>query len=72
MSGSNSTPPDDLSFEKAIERLESLVDHLESEDTGLEAALEAYEEGMHLTRHCQDKLDAAQLRVQELSLEKGD
>ena len=69
---SDPTSFDDLSFKKAIERLEILVDHLENENTGLEAALEAYEEGMRLTRHCQDKLDAAQLRVQEISLEQGE
>ena len=61
--------PDDLTFEQALQRLESLVETLENEETGLDKALEAYEEGVVLSRYCLDRLSAAELRVQELGLE---
>lgn len=61
--------PDDLTFEEALGRLEALVETLEDDDAGLEEALAAYEKGVVLARHCLDRLDAAELRVQELALE---
>lgn len=61
--------PDDLSFEQAMHRLESLVAALENGEGGLDEALAAYEEGVGLARYCLDRLAAAELRVQELSLE---
>ena len=63
------TLPDDLTFEQAVQRLEALVETLEDEGTGLEEALQAYEEGVLLARYCLTRLDAAELRVQELALE---
>jgi exodeoxyribonuclease VII small subunit len=69
---SESSPPalpDDLPFEQALQRLETLVAQLEGDSTNLEEALEAYEEGVLLARHCLERLDTAELRVQELALE---
>ena len=66
-----STPslPEDLTFEQAVQRLEALVETLEDDTAGLEDALHAYEEGVLLARYCLQRLDAAELRVQELALE---
>ena len=61
--------PEDLTFEEALQRLEALVASLEEEAPGLEDALNAYEEGVRLARHCLQRLDTAELRVQELALE---
>ncbi|ARA91710.1 MAG: exodeoxyribonuclease VII small subunit [Bacteroidetes bacterium] len=65
------TPPPP-SFEHALARLEALVDTLEHDETTLEEALHAYEEGVALARFCLERLNAAELRVQELRLEEDD
>ncbi|MCH8961517.1 MAG: exodeoxyribonuclease VII small subunit [Bacteroidetes bacterium] len=63
------TLPENLTFEQALQRLEALVETLEDETAGLEEALQAYEEGVLLARFCLERLDTAELRVQELALE---
>ena len=55
------------SFESAMEQLETLVSRMESGDLSLEESLKAFEQGVRLTRFCQDQLQKAELRVQELS-----
>lgn len=55
-----------LSFEQAVGELESTVQRLEAGDLSLTEAIALYERGMHLVRHCNDVLDAAELQVQEL------
>ena len=54
----------ELQFEEALQRLEEVVKKLESGNVPLDAALSCYEEGMELVRLCNEKLDAAQLRVE--------
>ncbi len=61
--------PENLTFEQALQRLEALVETLEDEAAGLDEALQAYEEGVLLARYCLERLDTAELRVQELALE---
>lgn len=51
------------SFEKAISDLEKIVKALESGDLPLEKALEQFEAGMKLSRHCSEMLDEAEKRV---------
>ncbi len=54
------------SFELSLERLETLVDSMESGDATLEQSLEWFEEGMTLIKFCQDQLKHAEQKVQEL------
>lgn len=61
--------PENLTFEAALHRLEGLVALLEHDAPDLETALSAYEEGVLLARHCLERLQTAELRVQELALE---
>jgi exodeoxyribonuclease VII small subunit len=58
-----------LGFEGALERLEDLVQRLEGGELPLESALEAFEEGVSLTRQCADRLAAAERRVETLARE---
>jgi exodeoxyribonuclease VII small subunit len=44
------------SFESAMEQLETLVSRMESGDLSLDESLKAFEQGVHLTRFCQDQL----------------
>jgi exodeoxyribonuclease VII small subunit len=53
-------------FEASLERLTSIVDRLENGDLGLEESLALFEEGIRLARHAQERLDAAEKRVEEL------
>ena len=55
------------SFEGAMGQLETLVSKMESGDLSLEESLEAFEKGVHLTRYCQDQLQKAELKIQELN-----
>ena len=55
------------SFESAMEQLETLVSKMESGDLSLEESLKAFEKGVHLTRFCQDQLQKAELKIQELN-----
>ena len=55
------------SFETAMEQLETLVSRMESGELSLEESLKAFEKGVHLTRFCQDQLQKAELKVQELN-----
>ena len=58
---------DPESFESAMEQLETLVSRMETGDLSLEESLKAFEQGVHLTRFCQNQLQKAELKVQELS-----
>lgn len=53
-------------FEQAVKRLSEIVQSLEKGDLPLEESLALFEEGVRLSRTSQDKLDAAQKRVEEL------
>jgi exodeoxyribonuclease VII small subunit len=55
-----------LTFEEAFEQLETAVEALQDGQMPLERALHYYEEGMKLARHCNDLLEKAELRVQQL------
>ena len=55
------------SFESAMRQLETLVSKMESGDLSLEESLKAFEKGVNLTRFCQDQLQKAELKVQELN-----
>lgn len=61
----------DLSFEDAMNQLESIVKQLEEGRFPLEDAMTAFENGMQLKKICEDKLKSAQLKIEKV-LEKGD
>jgi exodeoxyribonuclease VII small subunit len=56
-----------LSFEQAFGELEATVERLEAGDLTLDEAVALYERGMGLARRCNDTLDTAELRVQQLA-----
>jgi exodeoxyribonuclease VII small subunit len=57
-----------LSFEQAMQELEILVRRLEEGRLPLEEAMQAYERGTLLKNHCETKLQAAKLRVDQVIL----
>lgn len=55
-------------FEAQMEELDTIVTALEDGQLPLEDALALYERGMRLAKACQDRLDAAELRVRRLRI----
>ncbi len=67
----NPKPPRADSFEKNLERLDSIVRQLEDAGLPLERALLLYEEGMKLSAVCHQQLAEAEGRVQVLIKKAG-
>jgi exodeoxyribonuclease VII small subunit len=59
------------SFEKALEKLEQIVETLESNELSLEKALAQFEEAMKLSRYCAGQLDETERKI-SLIMEKAD
>lgn len=59
-------PIKDLSFEEALAELEQVVDRLESGEVALEQSISLYERGDALRKHCDERLKAAELRVEKI------
>ena len=55
-----------ITFEAALEKLQISVKKLESGELSLEESLRLFEEGVRLTRVCQEHLQAAEQRVELL------
>jgi exodeoxyribonuclease VII small subunit len=58
-----------LSFEKAIEELESIVKRLEEGKVPLEESVAIYERGEALKRRCEELLRQAEARVEKITLD---
>lgn len=56
----------DITFEDAAEKLETIVEAMESEELPLEKLLVQYEEGTKLVKVCESKLQAAEKRITQL------
>jgi exodeoxyribonuclease VII small subunit len=64
------TDPSIKDFEAAIAELETIVKKLEEGDLPLEASMELYERGVHLSRFCHARLEETERRI-ELLNERG-
>lgn len=62
----------ELSFEEAINQLETIVRELESGRTKLDDAVNAYEKAIKLKQLCEAKLKAAQLKIEKLEITPSD
>lgn len=58
---------DELSFEKAVERLEAIVEAMESGGAGLDAMVASFEEGQKLVKLCSAKLAEIERKVEILT-----
>ena len=61
----------EVKFEKAVERLDKIVDELESGSLYLDDSLKAYEEGVKLIKFCSKKLNEAEKKIEILTKEEG-
>jgi exodeoxyribonuclease VII small subunit len=61
-------PVADLSFEDALRRLETIVHRLESGEATLAESIDLYGEGDRLRAQCEAQLQAAQARIEKITL----
>ena len=59
-------PEPEVPFEEALQKLEAIVDAMESGELPLESLMAKFEEGTKLARICQTKLAQAETKIQQL------
>lgn len=59
-----------LSFEAALERLEAIVESMESGEIELADLLAKFQEGNQLLKVCESRLKAAELKIEQLKQER--
>ena len=57
-----------LSFEEALEELESITESFEDGDSTLENAVNLYNRGVVLKKHCEKKLKEAKKKIDEVKV----
>ena len=57
----------EIKFEKAIQRLEKIVDDLEKGEMDIDKSLEIFEEGIKMSRVCSKKLNEAETKIEKLT-----
>ena len=57
----------EMKFEKAIQRLEKIVDDLEKGELDIDKSLEIFEEGIKMSRVCSKKLNEAEAKIEKLT-----
>jgi exodeoxyribonuclease VII small subunit len=71
MKKAGAAQPQKQSFESSLASLEKVVRELERGDLPLEKSLELFEQGVRLSRECQERLNEAERRI-EVLLHDGD
>ena len=60
-----------LTFAQSIQRLEEIINNLESGNVELESAIDLYSEGMSLQEHCKGKLNNAKIKISQIVQNKN-
>ncbi len=63
---------EELTFEQAMEQLESIVNKLEEGDVPLEKAIDYFQEGMKLSKICNNKLENVEKQMDQIVKEDGE
>ena len=66
-----SRAPKKLKFEKAMERLDAIVEAMESGEIGIEDSVSKYEEAMQLASHCREILDQSEQRIRQIQIDSA-
>jgi len=61
----------EIKFEKAMTRLENIIEELERGDLDIDKSLEIFEEGIKMSRLCSKKLNEAEAKIEKLSKGKN-
>ncbi|MDH5764085.1 MAG: exodeoxyribonuclease VII small subunit [Nitrospinota bacterium] len=57
----------EIKFEKAMNRLEEIVEELEKGELDIDKSLEIFEEGIKMSRVCSKKLNEAEQKIEQLT-----
>ena len=57
------------SFEKYLQKLEMIVEKLESGEIGLEESVKLYDEGMQIKKICDKKLKDIEMQIKRIKIE---
>ena len=60
----------EIKFEKAMSRLEKIVEELERGDLDIDKSLEIFEEGIKMSRLCSKKINEAEAKIEKLTKSK--
>jgi len=63
----DAAPAQDMSFEEAMAKLESLVRSMENGNTRLEDVIASFEEAKRLSAYCQQKLETLKRKIEILT-----
>lgn len=61
--------PSKMSFEDALRALEAIVRRLETGDVPLDESISLYAQGEELRKRCTERLQAAEARIQKLTVD---
>ena len=64
-----SKSPRKLRFEDAMQRLDQIVEAMESGEIGIEDSVAHYEEAMQLAAQCRRILEQAELRIRQIQID---
>lgn len=62
---------EELSFEAALAELETIIRDMESGKSPLEESITAYERGIALKKHCDQKLKEAQAKIDKITIDEN-
>lgn len=63
---------ENLSFEESLEKLEEIVNKLETGDVPLDDAIDEFNKAMQLVKVCNEKLEAAEESIAKIVQDNGD
>ena len=63
------TPVEEMAFEEAMAELEQVVTRLERGDVPLDQSIALYERGAALRKRCAEKLEEAEQKVAQITLD---
>ena len=58
---------ENITFEQAIEELETIINRLEEGDVPLDETIHLYEKGSELKEFCEKKLQSAEVKIQKIN-----
>lgn len=59
-----------LSIEESLERIDNILEKMESEDTGLEETFKLYEQGLKLIKDAESNIDKVEKQIKILDEEE--
>tara|TARA_Y100000588_G_C13883901_1_gene765708 strand:+ start:252 stop:509 length:258 start_codon:yes stop_codon:yes gene_type:complete len=67
----SATEQGEPNFEEALNRLEDIVEKMESGDAPLSSLVDHFEEGSKLLKICRQRLEEAELKIKSVRKEQG-